>query len=177
MDDNPMRISPFSFKILSRMQLVSYSEVIPDRQRILNAMFDPSFDPGRKVFLESDPNLLSSHERVEGKVEWTDLSTDKIEITAQTNRPTLLLITDNYSAGWKAKSLPGSDQSKYYVMPADYFLRAIPLTAGKHHFMLEYRPTAFEIGKWVSILSCILYFGVLLFCSKKSSLLMAKVTT
>jgi hypothetical protein len=167
MDENPIRISPFAFKILPRMQLVNHSEVIPDGQKILKAMFNPLFDPGQKVFLESNPDPVPNSEGVEGKVEWTDLSTDEIEIKARTTRSSLLLITDNYSPGWKVKSLAGSDQSKYCVMPADYFLRAIPLIAGTHHFILEYRPMAFEAGKWVSILSCILYFGVFLFWLRK----------
>jgi hypothetical protein len=36
------------------------------------------------------------------------------------------------------------------------------LKAGKHHFLLEYKPLAFEAGKWVSIASLILYVGMLL---------------
>jgi hypothetical protein len=172
--ENPIRISPFNFKALPRMQLVNHWEVIPDGQKILNAMFNPSFDPVKKVFLESVPDLVSAHEGVGGEVEWKDLSTDKIEIKARTTRPSLLLITDNYSAGWKAESLLGSAQSKYLVMPGDYFLRVIPLNAGMHHFILEYRPTAFEVGKWVSILFCILYFGVFLFCLRKNLLFKMK---
>ena len=175
MNENPIRVSPLNFKLQPRMQLLNQWEVIPDRQKILNSMFSPSFDPARKVFLESVPDLTSDSKGEGGKVEWNDISTDKIEIKAQAKRPSLLLVTDNYSSGWKAESLPGSAQSKYLVMPGDYFLRVIPLNAGKHHFILEYRPTAFEVGKWVSILSCILYFGVFLFCLRKGLLFKMKV--
>ncbi len=170
MNENPIRIYPFNFKALPRMQLVNHWEVIPDGQKILNAMFIPTFDPTRKVFLETAPEPISVQDGgAVGKVEWKDLSTDEIEVRVRTNGPTLLLVTDNYSSGWKAVGLPGSGQSDYRVIPGDYFLRAIPLSAGAHHFILEYRPTAFEIGKWVSILSCILYLGVVLFCLIKAS--------
>ena len=110
-----------------------------------------------------------------GEVEWKDLSTDKIEIKARTTGPSLLLITDNYSSGWKAEGFPESVQSEYRVMPGDYFLRIIPLCTGVHHFILEYRPTAFQVGKWISVTSCILYFGMFLFCLRKGLLFRMKV--
>ena len=174
-DENPIRISPYNFKALPRMQLINHWEVFPDDQKILNAMFDPAFDPDRKAYLESDPESVLDNKRVRGTVEWKDISTDKIEIKARTTGPSLLLITDNYSSGWEAEGLPGSVQPEYRVMLADYFLRVIPLSGGTHHFILEYRPLAFEVGKWVSILSCILYFGVFLFCLRKGSLFRMKV--
>ncbi len=45
------------------------------------------------------------------------------------------------------------------VMPADYVLRAIPLQAGDHRIRLEYRPIAFVIGKWTSLVAWLM-FGV-----------------
>ncbi len=176
-NENPIRISPFNFKVLPRMQLVNRWEVIPDGRKVLDAMFDPAFNPAQKVYLQSAPEPAPASVGFGGTVEWKDISTDKIEIKAQTTSSSLLLITDNYSSGWKAESLPGSVQSEYRVIPGDYFLRVIPLKSGTHHFILEYRPTAFEIGKWVSILSCILYFGVFLFCLRKVSLFPIKVLT
>ena len=174
MNEEPVRIAPYNLKDIPRMQLVNDWEVIADGKKTLNAMMDPSFDPAQKVFLESPPDFVPGRGGSKGEVEWKDLSTDAIEIHARVTGPSLLLVTDNYSSGWKAESLPGSDQSEYRVMPGDYFLRVIPLETGSHHFILEYRPIAFEIGKWVSILSCILYFGVFLFCLRKSSLFRMK---
>lgn len=72
------------------------------------------------------------------------------------------MITDNYSRGWHTVGLPGLDSYLPPIMPGDTFLTAVPLKAGKHHFLLEYKPLAFEAGKWVSIASLILYVGMLL---------------
>ena len=45
------------------------------------------------------------------------------------------------------------------VMPADLTLRAVPLSAGRHHFLMKYRPGIFDIGKTVSEFSW-LAFGI-----------------
>jgi uncharacterized membrane protein YfhO len=80
-----------------------------------------------------------------------------MEITAHCPSNALLVITDNYSKGWKAKALPDSDQKSFQVLPANGFQRGIPLQAGSHHFLLQYRPAGFEIGKWISIGALALY--------------------
>ncbi|HJT23569.1 MAG TPA: hypothetical protein VJ873_03280 [bacterium] len=162
MNEDPVRIAPFPFKSLPRMLLVNDFRTIPDGHRLLDGMFNESFDPSRQLFLESNPLPPPMPGKPEGKVAWRDLSTDQVEITADLPKSELLLISDNYSEGWHARALPDSTQGRYQVMPADYFLKAIPLSQGKHHLVLEYRPTIFVIGKWVSIVSCILYVVLLL---------------
>lgn len=157
MNEDPIRIAPFPFKDLPRMQLINNWRIAPNDKVLLDEIFKDSFDPFQEVLLESTPLPPPASGKAKGIVEWKDLSTDKTEIMADLPQPRLLLITDNYSKGWHATAFPDSVQNLYQVMPADYFLRAIPLSAGKHHFLLEYRPVVFEIGKWVSIISCILY--------------------
>ena len=162
MNEDPVRVAPFPFNTLPRMKLMDDFQVISDGNQLLNGIFADSFDPSRKLLLESDPLPLPAPGKVQGTVTWKDLSTEKIEITADLPKAELLLVTDNYSKGWRARAFPDSTQSRYQIMPADYFLRAIPLSQGRHHFILEYRPAAFEVGKWVSIVSCILYVVLLL---------------
>ena len=55
--------------------------------------------------------------------------------------------------------LPESSQRRYEVMPANYVLRAIPLSAGHHRIRLEYLPAGFVVGKWISLVSCAAYLG------------------
>jgi uncharacterized membrane protein YfhO len=83
-----------------------------------------------------------------------------LTIEAELPQPAILLITDIYREGWFAKSLPGSDQATYEIMPANYILRAIPLSAGKHRLLVEYAPPAFRVGVWVSLASIMLYLGL-----------------
>ena len=65
--------------------------------------------------------------------------------------PAILLQTDLYTANWRVRALPGSVGSDYELIPADYILRAMPLTPGTHRLRIEYRPLGFALGKWVSL--------------------------
>ena len=71
--------------------------------------------------------------------------------------PAILLITDAYSNGWRAQPLEGSAQHAYQVLPANYTLQAVPLSAGHHHLQLEYLPAAYQKGKWISLVSLLAF--------------------
>jgi len=76
-----------------------------------------------------------------------------MEIEAELERASVLLVTDAWTPAWRAVPLDAGDTRRYDVMPANYALRAIPLEAGKHHLRLEYAPAAFRIGLLVSALA------------------------
>ena len=83
-------------------------------------------------------------------------------IEADVQSAAILVVTDGYARGWRAAALGGSVQDNYDVLPADHALRAIPLTAGRHHLRLEYLPVAFTAGFWVtlaSLLAFVVAFG------------------
>ena len=61
--------------------------------------------------------------------------------------PAILLITDAYARGWRARSERGE---RFDVLPANYVLRAVALPAGKRRVWIEYSPTGWRIGRWVS---------------------------
>ena len=144
--------------------LVDQYNLIQDRDRIFSEMVDPAFDPRKTVILETRPDPEPVKSKEKGSVTVTDISTDQMIIEADLHAPTILLVTDSYSEGWRARGLPGSIQQRYEVMPANYVLRAIPLRAGHHYLSLEYAPSGFRIGKWISLFSVILYASALLWC-------------
>lgn len=149
------------FQPLPRMLLLSHWEAAEGTQA-LDRLLDKDFDLRGTVLLKSRPDPQPAGGKVEGKVEWRDLSTDSIEVTADNPKPEILLVTDNYAGGWKVEAFPGDPQTTYQVLPGDHFLRAVPLLAGHHHFLMVYRPIGFEVGKWVSILSCLLFGAMFL---------------
>jgi hypothetical protein len=126
--------------------------VQPNRDQLFAAIDHEGFDPTKTVLLETppDPRPLILHEP--GTVSAVDTSSDSMEITADLAGPQILLITDSYAMDWRARSLEddGSPQT-YRVQPADYMFRAIPLTAGHHHFMLEYVPQSYIQGKYITL--------------------------
>jgi hypothetical protein len=123
------------------------------KEEALQEASGPGFDPTREVLLESPPGLDEVDGKLADRLELKDLSSDRIEIQSQLSKPAVLVITDNYSRGWKVEPVSTDAQASYQVMPANGFQRAIPLAAGSHHFYLEYRPAAFVVGKWISFFS------------------------
>jgi len=158
---SPAGLRPIEVKdVLPRVLLIQDYRVIKDRDRIFAAMDDPSFDPRKTVILESEPDPTPRQTETIGSAAVIESGTDHLDIEADLAGPAILLITDAYSKGWHAKPLPGSVQKQYTVMPADYVLRAVPLAKGHHRLRVEYLPTGFRIGKWISILSLIAYLGL-----------------
>ena len=139
-----------------------------DPAEVLKKTSEGSFDFQKEVLLESDPGIQPAAGALRSRLAVSDLSTDKIEIRADVNKPAVLVVTDNYSRGWRVEPFSSSAQKAYRVMPANGFQRGIPLAPGSHHFLLEYRPLAFVIGKWVSILAWA--FGALLLFFLRHSL-------
>ena len=97
-----------------------------------------------------------------------DSSTDHLTIEAKLTSSGILLVTDAYAEGWRARALPGSVQQHYQLMPADYCLRAIPLMAGNHRLRVEYLPSSFVIGKWISAVTVVIFLLLVGWWSMKS---------
>jgi hypothetical protein len=153
--------------VLPHVQLVGNYRVVDNRDDIFAAMTDPSFDPREMVILEREPNPEPSRSNQQGTARVVDSSTDHLTIEARLPSAAVLLVTDAYSEGWQASALAGSCQDSYEVIPADYVLRAIPLSQGYHRIRLEYLPLAFRIGKWTSMASAAIYITLLAFCIRK----------
>jgi hypothetical protein len=150
---------------LPRLQLVYSYVVLTNRDEIFAALSDPAFNPRQKVVLETTPTPapapVQKHER--DSVELIDSSTDHLTIRAEVASPALLLITDAYSRNWVVHALMAGPQQAYPMMPANYCLRAVPLAAGKHLFRMEYRPSGFVAGRWVSLVGLAAYVGTVAF--------------
>lgn len=143
-----------------RAFLAGRFEVLPEEDALQKAA-EGKFDPQKEVLLESSPGFSESAGVPGGRVTLKDLSSDEIDIQAEAARPTLLVITDNYSSGWKIHS-PQGGETNYKILVANGFQMAIPITEGSHHFVMEYRPDAFVLGKGVSLFAWLVLFGLLM---------------
>ncbi len=136
-----------------------------NRDAIFAAMSDPAFDPAKTLLLEGDPTP-KPEPGANGSAKIVSETPDELDIEADTDKPSILLITDLYAHGWRAEALPGSAQTSYDLMPADYILRAIPLQAGHHKLRVIYAPVAFPIGVAVSALSWATWLGLIFFFAR-----------
>jgi hypothetical protein len=146
---------------MGRLQLIRTYRVLTNRDEIFAAMAAPSFDPRKEVILETAPNPPPAFAGEKNEVKLLASSTDSLIIEANLPSPAILLITDNYSESWRARPLGETAQASYEVLPANYCLRAIPLAAGHHKIQVEYLPTGFVIGKWISLVTAVIYLGLL----------------
>ena len=140
---------------MSHLQLIQDYRIIPGRDAIFHAMTSPTFDPQQQVILETEPDPAPTFFAEKGTASVVDSSPGQSTVEADLPHPAILLITDAYSNGWRARPLEGSAQTAYQVLPADYTLQAVPLSAGHHHIQLEYLPAAYQKGKWISFISIV----------------------
>jgi hypothetical protein len=139
--------------------LISDWVKLPTRDTTLGYVASPTFDATKSVALESDPGVPSTSMAFPpGTVHVGEITTDTVDIDATVDRPSILLVTNNYTTGWRVNPI-ASGQSDYRIMPANYTLLGIPLEKGHHHFILEYNPLAFRAGRVVSILSVLALLG------------------
>ena len=155
---------------LSRLELIQDWVLLTQRDRIFTAMNHPAFDPRQQVILETTPDPAPVKGKAKGTATVTEAGTDYLIVEANLPAPAILLITDNYSSGWRAVALPGSSQEHYDLLPANYILRAVPLSAGNHRLRIEYEPLGYRIGKWISLVSLIFFAGLITWNWGKESL-------
>ncbi len=151
-----LTLEPTRLPELPRALLLPRWRVIPDEAEVLRTL--PTIDPAREALLESDPGIAPTDVPAAdfGRVTVTDVSTEVLEVRVVTAHPALLVITDNYSASWRAEPWEANDARTYRVMPANYLLRGIPLAAGTHHIRVVYRPSALP---WGAALSTVAWLG------------------
>jgi len=120
-----------------------------------------AFDPKERILLESEPSPkpaeMANGAKLISSIDILSETTDSVEMKISADHNTILIVTDSYSKNWHVKSLGDSVQDTYNVMPVDYAIRGIPLAAGDHHFVLEYAPESYTIGRWISLVSVTFY--------------------
>ncbi|MGA3066705.1 MAG: YfhO family protein [Tepidisphaeraceae bacterium] len=144
---------------LPQASIVYNWKLTPTRGESFAAMQDPSFDPTKTVLLETPPVPLPDPMGGSSEVQIFRQNSDEIDLVAILSRPGILLITDAYASGWRALG-PEDGRGEYDVLPADWALRAIPLSAGYHSIRLVYAPKSFLIGlvlSWISLPGFVLW--------------------
>lgn len=141
---------------LPRFSLVSEWKTPGSRRELFSALRDPRFNPTRTVLLEAVP-VPAPEPGPGGRVRVLREDSDEIELSAELARAAILVVSDNFSPGWRAVAREGSVQRHYNVMPANHALRAVPLSAGRHHFVMQYAPLGYRLGRWISLLALAAY--------------------
>jgi hypothetical protein len=137
-NDKGIAVQPLQEQVFPRFFVVTKYRVLQGRDAILNTLADPSFDARQEVILEEDPLLPPDAGDAQYQIRVLAATTDRWTLEVVTTRSSVLVMTDAYSKDWRAVALPGSVQTNYHVLPADYAIRGIPLAPGRHVIRIEY---------------------------------------
>jgi Bacterial membrane protein YfhO len=117
--------------------VVVHDDGAPFPNPALSAVLAPRFDPSREVVLDHDPRLpagLAPPGPGPGSVRFVPDGTQAVTIDVHSSTAALVLVRTPFDEGWHATV----DGRPAEILRADYFIQAVPVTAGPHVVRLAY---------------------------------------
>ncbi len=131
---------------LPRAFLVGRTQVVPDSGAVQRILQGP-FDMGREALLPAPlPAGIAVQPDPLGQVAWVTRGANESVLNVTSDRPALLVVTDNYYDAWHAEV----DGRAAPILRADYTFRAIPLGAGTHRVRMWYHAGVLSASATVS---------------------------
>ena len=148
---------------LDRAYLVPGYVVLESEEEIASKMRSKTFRPDREVILEEEPELVHRPSSIVHRKEYVDiLRYEPNEVIIEANvrkKAKFLVLADNYYPGWEAEA----DGEKTKVYKANFVLRAVYLSPGRHTVRFFYNPVSFKIGAAISLVTLIILTGTGIF--------------
>ena len=132
---------------LPRARLVGSATVKQDAEAV-GYMLSSDFDPVREVVLPEPPPIALDGEPVAGSVVWQERTINRQVLSVSSDRPALLVISDNWFPAWRA-NIDGIDTP---IIRAYHTLRAVPVDAGSHTVEMVYESDVVRRSFWLSII-------------------------
>jgi hypothetical protein len=117
-----------------------------DPQSILRRLSTDEFDLLREVIVDI-PIPLAPKGLFQGNAAIKLYRNNRVQIDAQLSEPGILVLTDAFYPGWKAR-VDGKEQK---ILRANYLFRAVELPAGNHKVEFIYDPESFKVGLAISL--------------------------
>ena len=143
-------------RVMPRATLVRDAVVLPQLEDHIAYIKKAEFDPEQKVLLVSPPRedrlpVLQKDPtpRTNDVVSITKYRPNRIELRTESENNSFLVLSELYYPGWRAYV----DGKEVPILRADYILRALPLTPGKHEISFLYRPLSFIIGAVITLIT------------------------
>jgi hypothetical protein len=105
-----------------------------------------------------------------GNTEIASYAPERVEIHANVDSPSLLVLNDAFYDGWSA-TVDGQPEA---IVPVNYAVRGVPLAPGAHTVLFTYRTPGLAVGAW---LTGIAISGVALLCVTKPCMRLRRGTS
>ncbi|MDG5815728.1 YfhO family protein [Chitinispirillales bacterium ANBcel5] len=136
---------------------MAYSyEIETDESKILSRIHSADFDHRNSVILEEKP-IISPSQEGNYTVEITSYSLNEITLEVETEKDGFLILSEIYYPAWKAY-VNGEEKPLYR---AQYALRAIPVSAGKHTVVCRFEDESFKAGLVGTLFSLLITAGII----------------
>lgn len=118
---------------------------------VLSILADERFDPWNEVLLAQPPpaGFETTQPTAPSSVHSLTYRPEQIALEVELNAPGWLVLSEWDYPGWQARV----DGVRTPIYRADYALRAVPLTAGRHTVEFRYRPASVYVGGLLSMFS------------------------
>ncbi|MFH0749592.1 MAG: YfhO family protein [Candidatus Gottesmanbacteria bacterium] len=111
-----------------------------------------AFSPTQTVILDRNPDFASTILNTSTMADIKVYTPNKVIIETQTDKPSLLVLTDTYYPGWTATI----DGNPAQIYRADYTYRAIAVPEGTHTVIMQFKPLSAITGFIISISSILI---------------------
>ena len=150
-----------------QVPVVGVWTLVPGFDAALRAVTRPGFDPHAQVILESDPGLgpsaVGGSSATAGHARYLAVNPQSAVVSVEAAAPGLVLIRTPYARGWHAEV----DGHQARLLPADFLVQAVPVTAGHHTIRLTYDDPSIGYGLTASALGLGVLGGLILLAARR----------
>ena len=138
-------------------------KVIDNDEQLVSYMKSPEFDWRKTLVLEKNPGDVNlpgpADSNILSEIKLVDYNLNEMKFEVSSSENGFLLISEIFYPAWKVYV----DDIQNEIFRADYCLRAVYLTKGKHIVVMKYESDSFNLGLKISAVSTlVLFVGLLL---------------
>jgi hypothetical protein len=134
---------------LPRAYFVSGVREVPTHEAALEELLSPAFPAERSIILEGSKGRERAPSQDPGSVRLLEYGPGGVSLEVDARVEGHAVLLDSYYPGWSARI----DGRESEILRANYAFRAVAVPAGRHRVDFVYRPLAFRVGLWISVLT------------------------
>lgn len=150
---------------LPRVFLARHAQVLTDDEA-LRRIYEPEIVAGTRAWLApvSDPPVFAGPPGRTGKCALESYGNNRLVALCTAHEPGLAVFVEQYDRGWQATV----DGQPARLLRANLIMRALPIAAGTHRLVLEFRTPGFRAGGALSVAS-LLVLGLLWLAGRRKA--------